>query len=386
MMRAAAAMPIALTLGACSSPSAAVDTCGHEDPAQPVLVLERGDQTAALARLSGGCFTETGADPILGSDQNLLAAHGKPFVGVNDTGTLLALDVSTLQVTKTFSVYPDHPPQPSAPAHGIYGVDVDAATGNLWVSRNDVPEVAVMAPGGSLAGTVDLGSLDPEGYADMNGILLVGARAYVALGFLTHAGGDGITSDLARRAGMIAIIDVASRTIVGHVDLVGHNPVHDLIPIDATGEKIIVATPGQHDAIDASDGIDLVDLTAGTATQLISETALGGSVDEVVWAGPTEAYAIVLGPQATINPTSVVAFNPQTGKVHTLAQAPWFTDPANGQGYVHVGLALDGDVLLVGDHDEDAPAILVFSRATGEQLAPIPPSVEAPWGLLTVSP
>jgi hypothetical protein len=382
MTRAAAALPLALAVAGCASPSGAVSACGHEDPAQPLLVLERGDQTAALARLAGGCFTETGVDPILGSDQNLLAAHGKPFVGVNDTGTLLAMNASTLQIAQTFSVYPDHPP--SAVAHGIYGVDVDAATENLWVSRDDVPEIAVIAPGGALVEAVDLTSLDPVVKAPyMNGILLEGGRAYVALGFLPP---PPHLSDDARRVGMIAILDVASRAIVGHIDLVGHNPVHDLIPIDSTGQKIIVATPGQHDAIDAGDGIDLVDLTAGTATQLISETALGGSVDEVVWGGPTEAYAIVLGPQDAINPTSVVAFNPQTGKVRTLAKAPWFTDPQNGQGYVHVGLALDGDMLVVGDHDQDAPAILVFSRATGEQLAPIPATVEAPWGALTVSP
>ncbi len=392
MPRAALAVPIALAapallaLTACSTPDAALTSCGNTTLADPLLILERGDQSAALARLAGGCLTETGPDPVLGTDQNLLAAHARSFVGVNDDGTLRAVDPVTLLLTQTLSVYPDDPPAPSQPPHGIYGVDVDAA-GNLWVSRDDLPELAILAPDGSLVAKVDLGTLDPdEHHPDMNGILIEGDRAFVALGFLTHGGGGGIMNDTARRPGMIAIIDTTSHAIVGHIDLVGHNPVHRLVPTDATGQRFIVATPGRHDSIDPDDGIDLVDLVAGTATQLISETALGGSVDNVVWASPTEAYAITLGPKAGINPTQVIAFDPQRNAVtRTLAKAPWFSDPQQGQGYVHVGLAIDGGDVVVGDHELDDPRLLVFSRANGAALPPIPTNVEAPWGLLVLA-
>ncbi len=389
---AAAALPAALAASACSSsPSADTITTGWTALPNPLVLLERGTETAALARLAGGTLTETPPDPVLGTDQFLLDAvdaQGNTliFVGVDDDGSLRAIDPVTLQITATYSVYQDHPAATSTP-HGIYGVAVDPLTGDLWVSRDDVNEVAVIAPDGGFS-HVDLSDLDPvEHHPDMNGILLQGGRVYVALGFLTHAdaGAEAILSDLARRPGMIAIIDVATRTIVGQIDLVGHNPVRKLIPVDDAGQRFIVATPGQHDYINAGDGIDSVDLDAGTATQLISETALDGSVDEVVWAGPTEAYANVLGAVPQINPTSVVAFDPQTGVVRPpLAQAPWFTDQANGAAYVHVGLAIDGDVVACGDHDPANPSILLFSRATGQALPPVLPAVEAPWALFPV--
>jgi hypothetical protein len=356
--------------------------------AKSLLVLEHADTSATLANIVGDAFVESPPDPALGSDQYLLwDGNGRPFVGVNDDGSLRAIDPRSHTITQTFAVYPDH--APSAIPHGIYGVDTDAG-GNLWVSRDDVSEVAVIAAKDcSLVGTVDLSSLDPdEHHPDMNGILIVGTKAYVALGFLTHGPGGGIESDTARRPGMIAVIDTTTRAIVGHIDLVGHNPVRRLIPVDGTLEKLIVATPGRHDSVDAGDGIDLVDLAAGTATQLISETALGGSVDEVVWAGPDEAYAITLGPVPFVNPTSVVRFDPQSGQVSQppLARAPWFCDQANGAGYVHVGLAVDGDVVLAGDRTPAAAAVRVFSRATGAELPSFYTTVAPPWGLLPFGP
>jgi hypothetical protein len=357
--------------------------------ATPMLVLEHGDTSAALARISGSTLVESPADPALGTDQNLLwDSKGTPYAGVNDDGSLHIIDPETLlAVGAPFSVYPDHPD--STITHGIYGVDVDASK-NIWVSRDDVNEVAVFTPTGSLVTTVDLGGLDPdEHHPDMNGILIVGPRAYVALGFLTHApNGGSIINDTARRPGMIAIIDTTSRAIVGHIDLVGHNPVHRLIPIDDTMQKVIVATPGQHNTVDQGDGIDLVDLAAGTVTQLISETVLGGSVDEVVWAGPEEAYAITLGPVLSVNPTSLIRFDPQSGQVTQppLARASWFCCMASGQGYVHVGLALDGDVLAIGDHTQEAPAVRVFSRATGAELPSFYATVAPPWALLPFGP
>ena len=362
-------------------------------------MLEHGDETAALARLSGDCLTETAPDPVLGTDQMLLDAQSAPFVGVNDDGSLRSIVADTLTIGTTFSVYPDHPP--SAIPYGIDGVDRDAS-GNLWVSRDDVNEVAILAPDGSLAGKVDLSSLDPtEGHPDMNGILIVGRYAYVALGFLTHGEDGGIISDLARRPGMIAVIDTVQRGVVNHFDLAGKNPVRKLIPIDGTGTKVIVATPGQHSVVEPGNGIDLVDLTAMTATQLVSETAFGvsaddtgGSIDEVVWAGPTEAYAITLGPGDT-NATKVWQFDPSTfDPTHdtvqkkVLAQAPWFTDPTDPskEGYVHVGLALDGTTLAVGDHTTGAAAIRLFTRPAGTALTPVTTTVEAPWALLTLAP
>jgi hypothetical protein len=396
------ACPLALAACSPAPASGTVTTCadaGAQGLAYPLLVLERSDEAAGLALLSGGCLTETAPDPVLGTDQMLLDVHNggeAPFVGVNDDGSLRSIDAAKLTIGATFSVYPDHTAPTSIP-HGIYGVDKDGS-GNLWVSRDDVNEVAVLAPDGSWVGSVDLSSLDPDlpHHPDMNGILVLGGRAYVALGFLTHdPDGGGIISDQARYPGMIAVFDTATRKPLGTIPLVGHNPVRKLIPIDAPnggGTKLIVATPGRHSSVDPDDGIDLVDLATMTATQLVSETALGGSVDEVVWAGPTEAYAITLDP-GVANATTVWLFDPSTFdpqkpsfvKKTPLAVAPWFGDHTQ-QGYVHVGLAIDGTTLAVGDHTTGSAAIRLFARPAGAALVAVPTTVEAPWALLTLGP
>jgi hypothetical protein len=371
-VRRAVPLCLSLALAGCATPVGRYRSCGHVALDRTVLVLERGEMTSALARLAGGCLEESAPDLVLGQDQNLLDAHGRPFVGVNDDGTLREIDPDTLTISATFSVYPDQPAAGAVP-HGIYGVDADAS-GELWISRDDLAALAVLRPDGSLDATVDLGDVDPDGLPNMNGILIQGGRAFVALGLLPLQ-----LSDHAQQAGLVAVIDAQPpRARVGLIQLRGHNPVHKLIPIDDAGAKLIVATPGVHDTRDDEDGIDLIDTAAGTATQLISETALGGSVDEVVWAGPNEAYAIVLGPVPGLNPTSVVAFDPASGQViRTLAQADF---------YAHTGLALAGDFVLVGDHSPGAPRIHVFSRATGAEQEAIVPQGEAPWGLLALPP
>ena len=385
----ALAASCALHAAACASPVATDPSCGHVALDRPVLVLEHGASTSALARLSGGCFTEASPDGVWGQDQSLLDARGRPFVAVNTDGSLRPLDSSSLAITKTYDAYPDQHGGTSIP-HSIYGVDTDAG-GNLWISRDDVSSLAVLRPDGSLAAAVDLASLDPKfGNPRMNGVLIQGQTAFVMLGFLATPFAQP-NADHAWRVGAIARVDTPTRKILSTIDLIGHNPVRKLIPIDATGKVVLVATPGEHDDDKTpEDGIDRVDLEAGTATQLISETELGGSVDEVVWASEHEAYAIVLGPQPGLNPTKVIAFDPSQPPGHrvlrTLAKAPWFDDPVNGQAYVHTGLALDGGYVLVGDQTYRQTRIRVFSRATGMEQPSVPTTNGAPTALLAIDP
>jgi hypothetical protein len=374
----------------CASPPSSEESCGHAKTDRPVLVLERGDQTSAIARFADGCLVETPADPVLGYDQNLLGVDGRAFVGLNEQGTLQELDVQKLgKLGPAMDAYADMPG--STTIHGIYGVAIDAAK-NLWVSRADAGSIAILRPDGSLDGTVDLSDLDPDGVPDMNGILIQGGLAYVALGFLEYKDSELGTVVQPRQRGAIVVIDTATREIVDRIDLAGHNPVQALVPTSNENE-IVVATPGVYDEgvldeIAKDDGIDRVRLDgSGEVTQLVSEAELGGSVSELVWGGPTEVYAIVLGEEPGINPTRVVQIDPTrpAGQrvMKELARAPYFEDH-DAAAYVHVGLALTEHELLVGDKRSGEPKILVFSRATGEALAPVPTRVHPPAALLAL--
>ncbi|MFT3766108.1 MAG: hypothetical protein QM820_11420 [Minicystis sp.] len=380
-----AALFLCLAAAGCDSAPGIETTCDFPALDRTVLVLERSDQTSALARLAGGCFAEAPSDLALGADQYPFAVRGRAFVGVNDRGSLHEIDVDALSFRTTFDVYADHP-KPDRP-HGIYGVDVDAS-GDLWVSRDDVASLVVVKPNGKLD-VVDLSDLDPDGIPDMNGVLVRDGKAFVALGFLpawnTPAFGDHAT-----RAGAVAVIDVATRTRLDVIDLIGHNPVHALVPT-ADPDVVVVATPGAHDELASEDGVERVWLDGSRKTeQVIDEKELGGSVEEVVWGSDTEAYAIVLGPEPGLNPTRVVAFDPSkpAGQRVTreLAKAPWFADAVNGAAYVHAGLALAKDHVIVGDHTPGAPGLRIFARQTGAEVAFIPARNAAPWALVALDP
>jgi hypothetical protein len=111
------------------------------------------------------------------------------------------------------------------------------------------------------------------------------------------------------------------------------------------------------------------------STQLISETELGGSALEVVIAGPTEGYAIVAG-DGEKSPTSLVRFDPSTHeRTHVLDTATRF---------LHSGLALDGGLVLVGDHTIDTGGILAFDRATQAASGRITAHRLPPWSLHTM--
>jgi len=381
-MRRAALFVAALASG-CAAPPGPTETCADVTLDRAVLALERGDQTSALGRFAGGCLTEVPPDLALGGDVTLLGAHGRAFVGLDDFGALRSIDPATLALGPALDVYQDHP-KPEA-VHGIYGVDVDGA-GDLWVSRDDVGSMIVLSPGGALVGTVDLSDVDPDGVPDMNGVLVSGDRAYVALGFLDTSN----LSDHAKQAGAIAVVDVATRERVDLIQLHGHNPVRALVPADAAGDVVIVATPGVHDAIDGADGIDRAWLDGSHETeQLVSESELGGSVDEVVWGGDDEVYAIVLGPVPGANPTRVVQIDPSRAAgdrvVRVLASAPYYDDP-NGAAYVHAGLSLAGEWLLVGDHTPGQPQLLAFRRKSGDPPVAVQTEVLPPAALLALPP
>jgi hypothetical protein len=112
------------------------------------------------------------------------------------------------------------------------------------------------------------------------------------------------------------------------------------------GNALFLAEPGTFDAADETGaGIERFDTATSTTHLLVHEKDLGGSVSEIALTDGCGA-AIVAGPQANVNPTAVVTFDPASGRVLTTAQAPAFGPT---EGYDLFGLAWRGKTLYVGD-------------------------------------
>ena len=368
--------PLALiALAACAGSPEPVTTCGGPVLERTIVVLETDYQTSALGRIAGGCLTEEPPDVVLGGDVNLLAAGGRAWAGINEEGTLRAVDGTTLALGPRLDAYAGTLGEGGS-AHGIYGVDVDAA-GDLWVSRDDAGSVAILKADGTPSATIDLSDLDPEdGVPDMNGILLADGKAFVAVGRLAYPA-TGETVVKPRGSGLLAVIDAAERTRLGTIDLKGRNPVHALIPTDASMEAIVVATAGLVDQKEKGEGIYRVPLQiGGTAELLVNEDDLGGSVSELVWASDHEAYAIVMGDVPGVNPTTVVAIDPAQKTVTPLRKA---------DAFVHGGIVLTDEWVVVGDHTPGAAKVLFFHRGDGAARE-IPASVLRPFALVALPP
>jgi hypothetical protein len=373
-MRAPALAMLSLSLAGCVTPEGAIKTCGDVRLERPLIVLEQ-DFTAgsALGRIDeGGCFLEIPDASLSGN--GILAAAGKRLFFVDQQqGVLDPIDPTSLGLAgdPIAAFAPGQDPAEPNP----HGVDLDA-DGRLWIARYGLGSLAVIDPSGKIAATVSLSDLDPDGVPDMEAVHADGDRVHVALELLDF------TSDphglvLPRGPGLIVTLDRKSHARAGTFALAGRNPFGRFAPMDAAGSRFAIATPGQLFATDPGDGIDVVDFAQGSAEQLISEVELGGSATEVVIASPTEAYAIVAGDGQT-SPTSLVRFNPSTRKRDAvLSSATRFT---------HTGLAIDGGLVLVGDHTAEGAGILAFDRVTLASSGRITAHRLPPWSLHTTLP
>jgi hypothetical protein len=366
-----AVLSLSISLVACVTPEAAITTCGSVRLDRPLLVLEQDPKSGSgLGRIDeGGCFLEI-PDASLSGNGILASAGGRSFFVDQQQGVLDPIDPKNLGLSgapiATFAAGKD-PAEPNP-----HGLDVDAE-GNLWIARYGMGSLAVVDPAGKIVATVDLSDLDPDGVPDMEAVHVDGDRVHVAIERLDfNADGNGLV--LPRGPGIIVTLDRATHKRLGTITLAGRNPFGRFAPMDAAGTRFAIATPGRSFATDPEDGIDVVDFATGTAKQLISESALGGTVSEVIIAGPTEGYAIVLG-DGLKSPTSLVRFDPSNGTRTKVLDAATL--------FLHAGLALDGGLVLVGDHTIKGAGILAFDRATGAASGRITAHRLPPWSLHT---
>jgi hypothetical protein len=352
------------------------DACSDDRLAYPLLVLETNFGSAsALGRVeTDGCY-RTEADLTLGSDTVLADAHGRPFVAVRDQGVIREIARDALALTSSYDVVAPGEDTGGASANP-YDVDVDAE-GRLWVARYSLGGVAVIDPTGSVS-VVDLSALDPsDGVPEAAAIRVVGALAYVVLQRLQAEAYPEATVP-----GVIAVIDVTNLQLVDTFELVGFNP-YAMTPIVGAPEgTVTIALAGDHEGVDARDGLVQVDLGTGEVHSSVSEIAVEGSVIDAVIAGEHEGYAIVEGPEEGLNPTRVIAFDPASAAVTATLADSRDDEP----GFYHAGIALNGEHLVVGDRTPGHARLRVFDRATGVEAFSIPSGSYPPWELLTLVP
>jgi hypothetical protein len=300
-----------------------------------------------------GATCASGVD--LGKDPQLAASSGRVFFLARDNDLIFELDPATGAPIARTSVH-------DAGGHGASNPhDVAAAPdGSLFVTLYNVPRIVILQ-NGVQSGAIDLSSYDGDQnpQADAIRIVTIGGvpKAFVALERLDDR--DRLQS---KQASQMLRIDVATRAVEAAIDLAGRNPFNTMAEHDGA---LFLAEPGNFDADDdAFAGIERFETSTSTTRLLVAERELGGSVSEVVVADGC-GVAIVAGPQPNVNPTSLVTFDPVTGRVLTTAHAPVLGPTP---GYHLQGLAWRDGSLYVGDRrrSPDGYPVHVLDRKPGE--------------------
>jgi hypothetical protein len=313
----------------------------------------------------------TGAD--LGSDPQMATSNGRAFFLARSLDFVFELDPTCGTPVKSFDV------KEVARRASFKGAanphDVAAAPdGSVWVVLYNVPLLAIVKDG-AIAATIDLSPYDTDDgnpQAESVRIVLVDGvpKAFVALERLDDK--DALRS---KRPSFVLAIDVATRKVEKVVELEGRNPFN---PMAEAGGALFLAEPGNFDAADEPlAGIERVDTTSGTSKLLVKERDLGGSVSEIAVTDGCAA-AIVAGPQKDVNPTSLVTFDPVTGRALQTWSAPLLGPTP---GYDLQGLAWRGGRLYVGDRRPGPGGypIHVFERgASGCELRPAARTLTVP--------
>ena len=232
----------------------------------------------------------------------------------------------------------------------------------MFVVLYNVPRIAILKDGKVTQSDRPLGlRRRPNPQADAIRIVTVAGvpKAFVTLERLDDR--DKVKILSSKQPSMMLRIDVATRKVEDAIVLAGRNPFNTMAEHDGA---LFLAEPGNFDsATDPLAGIERFDTATSTTRLLVTEQDLGGSVAEVAVTDGC-GVAIVGGPQKDVNPTSLVTFDPTTGKVLSSAQAAVLGPTP---GYDLQGLAWRGTSLFVGDRRRGASGypIHVFEREPG---------------------
>jgi hypothetical protein len=340
-------------------------------------------------------------------------SNGHYFVLVRDQGLVLEIDPLSRAITRVVAAYDGDEPLPNP-----HDVAIDPA-GRLWVTRYNLPSLAIIDAAGAHLTKIDLSALsDGDGIPEMEAVTISDGRAYVSMQRLNRSDGSYDPVD----SGLIAVLDASPpHDVIATAPLEGRNPFGSLVTgayvsspdlqwirdpmnqrpphplgpstIDASalrgsrhldrpaenlrkGFLLLAVGKGDLRSLSATDGLFLFEPAANRADLLVDENTLGGSVTRAVFAGDAEAYVIVAG-AGDNNPTSVLQVDPSRGSVVRTILAP-------ASGYYYSSLALSGPYLIVADRTPGAAALRFFDRATGAQVAVMTPQLLPPLDLLTI--
>lgn len=357
----------------------AATACGSSEPTPPGPCGSL-DALAALSDyasskvggfgLDGGTSFAAGVD--LGSDPALSFSRGRAFYLARDLGRIFELDTRCGRPFAEWS---------ANDANGLGSADPQdvavAPDGALWVARYNVPSLLILAPGD--AGpprTVDLSGYDTDGNPQASAIRIVddvgtppAPKAFVALQRL-----DDRNMLIADKSSTMLRIDVATARVEAALTLAGRNPFGTT---DVIGGATFLAEPGNFSVADEPfAGIERFDFASSTSKLLITKHDLGGSPAEVaVTAGCGVA---VLAGASSVNATSLVSFDPDTGEIFAGLGQPILSTP----GFFLQGLAwLGATVLVVGEGDlkaVKASVFHVFDRTAGCNLKERPLPLHLP--------
>jgi hypothetical protein len=322
-----------------------------------VLVAASDSTSSEVCGAPNHCELSTATTGVnLGTDPQLAMSSERTFF-INRVGPpsdlIFELDAKCGTPISQLSVHEDG--RGSVNPHDL----AVAPDGSLFVTLYDVPRVVILKDG-KLDGRIDLSSFDQDGNPQAESIRIVPVGG-VPKAFVTLERLDDADHLLSKQESWMLRIDVATRQVEDHIVLAGRNPFNSMAE-HAGG--LFLAVPGNFDVADEPlAGIERFDTATSTTRLLVSEHDLGGSVAEIAVTDGC-GVAIVAGPKPTVNPTSVVTFDPVSGKVLSGPASPVLGPTP---GYDLQALTWRGDSLYVGDRRRGSGGypVHVFEREPG---------------------
>ncbi|MGH7144701.1 MAG: hypothetical protein ACREJ2_11325 [Planctomycetota bacterium] len=248
---------------------------------------------------------------------------------------------------------------PGGPASNPQDIEFVSLT-KAYITRYEQNTILIVNPSnGAQLGTINLSSLlnpdpgtepaDTDGIVEMAGACIHNATLYVTVERLDRANYYTPVGH-----SYIAVIDTATDTLTGSIQLTYANPSGDLRYIPSL-DRIATVCSGSFGVADGA--IEMIDPTSNTDDgAMLLETSLNGDFDDFVVDSATQGY--VLYNDFSYN-LKVQRFNPTT-------LTPSGTDVVAVSGFNLSGLALtpDGKQLYVGDRTGVNPGIRIYDTTT----------------------